>query len=105
MLLLCSLRILTFRLPVAAVNPAAVNHTEELLCARVPSPYESIDRHRRRVRTLKVNPLPDYPPEDGRYIRGNDFSPPAVAIILNFETDNIPRELETLVRAGDRRWA
>jgi tetrahydromethanopterin S-methyltransferase subunit A len=49
---------------------------------------------------LKVNPHSDYPPEDGRYIRGNDFSPAAVAIILNCEADKIPRELENLVRAG-----
>ena len=49
---------------------------------------------------LKVNPHPDYPPEEGRYIRGNDFSPVAVAIILNCEADKIPRELEILVRAG-----
>ena len=48
---------------------------------------------------LKVNPHPDYPPEDGRYIRGNDFSPVAVAIILNCEADKIPRELEILVRS------
>ena len=33
---------------------------------------------------LKVNPHPDYPPEDGRYIRGNDFSPVAVAVIDRF---------------------
>jgi tetrahydromethanopterin S-methyltransferase subunit A len=49
---------------------------------------------------LKVDPHPDYPPEDGRYIRGNDFSPVAVAIILNCEADKIPRELELLARAG-----
>ncbi len=49
---------------------------------------------------LKVNPHPDYPVEEGRYIRGNDRSPVAVAIILNCEADKIPRELETLVRAG-----
>ena len=49
---------------------------------------------------LKVKPHPDYPPEDGRYIRGNDSSPVAVAIILNCEAEKIPRELETLVRAG-----
>jgi tetrahydromethanopterin S-methyltransferase subunit A len=49
---------------------------------------------------LKVDPHPDYPPEEGRYIRGNDFSPAAVAIILNCEADKIPRELENLVRAG-----
>ena len=49
---------------------------------------------------VKVNPHPDYPPEDGRYIRGNDSSPAAVAIILNCEADKIPREIEALVRAG-----
>lgn len=49
---------------------------------------------------LKVNPHPDYPPEEGRYIRGNDFSPVAMAIILNCDADKIPPELEKLVRAG-----
>jgi len=49
---------------------------------------------------LKVNPHPDYPPEDGRYLRGNDFSPVAVAIILNCDADKIPPDLELLVRAG-----
>ncbi len=49
---------------------------------------------------LKVTPHPDYPPEDGRYLRGNDFSPVAVAIILNCDADKIPLELENLVRAG-----
>ncbi len=49
---------------------------------------------------LKVDPHPDYPPEDGRYLRGNDFSPVAVAIILNCDADKIPPELENLVRAG-----
>ncbi len=49
---------------------------------------------------LKVDPHPDYPPEDGRYLRGNDFSPAAVAIILNTDEDKIPHELETLVRVG-----
>jgi tetrahydromethanopterin S-methyltransferase subunit A len=49
---------------------------------------------------LKVTPHPDYPPEDGRYIRGNDASPVAVAIILNQDADNIPKEIEILVRTG-----
>jgi tetrahydromethanopterin S-methyltransferase subunit A len=49
---------------------------------------------------VKVNPHPDYPPEEGRYVRGNDFSPVAVAIILNCEAEKIPREIEALVRAG-----
>lgn len=49
---------------------------------------------------LKVKPHSDYPPEEGRYIRGNDNSPVAVAIILNCDADKIPIELENLVRAG-----
>ena len=49
---------------------------------------------------LKNKPLPDYPPEEGRYIRGNDFSPVAVAIILNTDADKIPPDLERLVRTG-----
>ncbi len=49
---------------------------------------------------LKVNPHPDYPPEQGRYIRGNDYSPVAVAIILKTDEDKIPPEIELLVRAG-----
>jgi hypothetical protein len=32
-------------------------------------------------------------PEDGRYIRGNDASPVAVAIILNHDADKIPPEI------------
>jgi len=49
---------------------------------------------------LKVNPHPDYPPEEGRYLRGNDHSPVAVAIILNHDADKIPPDIENLVRAG-----
>jgi tetrahydromethanopterin S-methyltransferase subunit A len=49
---------------------------------------------------LKVDPHPDYPPEEGRYLRGNDFSPVAVAIILNCDADKIPPEIESLVRTG-----
>jgi tetrahydromethanopterin S-methyltransferase subunit A len=49
---------------------------------------------------LKANPHPDYPPEEGRYVRGNDYSPVAVAIVLNCDADKIPPELEKLVRTG-----
>ena len=48
----------------------------------------------------KVSPHPDYPPEEGRYIRGNDASPVAVAIVLASDADKIPLEIESLVRAG-----
>jgi len=49
---------------------------------------------------LKVAPHPDYPPEEGRYIRGNDASPVVVVIILNRKEDEIPSEIEKLVRVG-----
>jgi thioredoxin type arsenate reductase len=49
---------------------------------------------------LKVKPHPAYPPEEGRYLRGNDYSPVAVAIVLNTDADKIPSEIERLVRAG-----
>ena len=49
---------------------------------------------------LKVKPHPDYPPEEGRYLRGNDSSPVVVVVILNLEQEKIPREIEELVRVG-----
>ncbi len=49
---------------------------------------------------LKTSPHPEYPAEEGRYIRGNDASPVAVAIVLNTDADKIPPELEALVRAA-----
>ena len=49
---------------------------------------------------LKVDPRPDYPPEEGRYLRGNDRSPVAVVVILNDPEDKIPPEIEKLVRVG-----
>jgi tetrahydromethanopterin S-methyltransferase subunit A len=49
---------------------------------------------------LKVPPHPDYPPEEGRYLRGNDFSPAVVVIILTTDPEEIPPEIENLVRVG-----
>jgi tetrahydromethanopterin S-methyltransferase subunit A len=49
---------------------------------------------------LKVAPHSDYPPEEGRYLRGNDSSPAVVVIILNRKEDEIPAEIEKLVRTG-----
>jgi tetrahydromethanopterin S-methyltransferase subunit A len=49
---------------------------------------------------LKVKPHPDYPPEEGRYVRGNDSSPVVVIVILNRADDRVPPEIEALVRAG-----
>lgn len=45
----------------------------------------------------KVDPPPDYPPEEGRYIRGNDYSPVAVVAILDTYDFKIPRELVRLL--------
>ena len=49
---------------------------------------------------LKVQTHPDYPPEEGRYIRGNDHSPVAVAVILHTDAEKVPPDLEALVRAA-----
>jgi len=49
---------------------------------------------------LKVPPHPAYPPEEGRYLRGNDYSPAAVVIILTTDAEAIPPEIERLVRTG-----
>jgi tetrahydromethanopterin S-methyltransferase subunit A len=49
---------------------------------------------------LKVKPHPDYPSEEGRYIRGNDYSPVVVAIILKEDEDDIPPDIELLIRTG-----
>lgn len=45
----------------------------------------------------KVKPPPGYPPEEGRYIRGDDYSPVAVAAILDTLESNIPVELSELI--------
>lgn len=49
---------------------------------------------------LKRPPHPEYPPEEGRYLRGNDYSPAAVIIILTYDAEAIPPEIEKLVRTG-----
>ena len=49
---------------------------------------------------LKVAPHVGYPPEEGRYLRGNDFSPVAVVIILITDAEAIPPEIERLVKVG-----
>jgi hypothetical protein len=36
---------------------------------------------------LKAMPASSYPPEQGRYLRGNDYSPVAVAVILVYDQD------------------
>jgi tetrahydromethanopterin S-methyltransferase subunit A len=49
---------------------------------------------------LKVKPPDGYPPEEGRYVRGNDYSPVAVCVILDTFDFAIPSELNELVMAG-----
>lgn len=49
---------------------------------------------------LKAEPSPDYPPEEGHYLRGNDYSPVVVAVVLIYDYDKIPKEIENIVRIG-----
>jgi tetrahydromethanopterin S-methyltransferase subunit A len=46
---------------------------------------------------VKVKPPDGYPPEEGRYVRGNDYSPVAVCIILDTFDYAIPPDLNELV--------
>jgi len=48
----------------------------------------------------KVKPSADYPPEEGCYLRGNDYSPVAVAVILRWIREETPPEIEHLVRVA-----
>lgn len=45
---------------------------------------------------FKVKPPESYPPEDGSYLRGNDYSPVAVVILLHTAYDKIPEFLKEL---------
>jgi tetrahydromethanopterin S-methyltransferase subunit A len=49
---------------------------------------------------LKVKPPDGYPPEQGRYARGNDYSPVAVCVILDTFDFAIPQDLNELVVSG-----
>src|SRR5512147_2704894 len=49
---------------------------------------------------LKTEPSADYPTEEGYYLRGNDYSPMAVVVVLSYDYDKIPQEIEQLVRVG-----
>jgi len=48
----------------------------------------------------KVKPPGDYPPEDGRYLRGNDYSPVAVVAILDTFDYAIPPSIEKVVKVA-----
>lgn len=41
-----------------------------------------------------------YPPEDGNYLRGNDYSPVVVVVILNQPYEEIPERVDEIVRAS-----
>lgn len=56
---------------------------------------------------LKIQPTSTYPPEKGCYLRGNDYSPVAVVVLLNApygtmppEVQAIPKEIENLVKVA-----
>lgn len=52
----------------------------------------------KQIRKVKV---PEgYPPEEGCYLRGNDFSPVAVIVILKWRREETPPSIEQLVRVG-----
>ena len=51
-------------------------------------------------RIFKVRPPGDYPPEDGAYLRGNDFSPVAVVILLHTRYEAIPEFLQNLAKVA-----
>ena len=46
----------------------------------------------------KIEPASDYPPEEGCYLRGNDYSPVAVVVILRWMREETPPDIEKLVR-------
>jgi len=48
----------------------------------------------------KTDPADGYPPEEGCYLRGNDYSPVAVVVILRWEREKTPPSIEQLVRAA-----
>jgi tetrahydromethanopterin S-methyltransferase subunit A len=48
----------------------------------------------------KAEPARGYPPEEGCYLRGNDYSPVAVCVILNRRREETPPDYENLVRVA-----
>ena len=50
------------------------------------------------MKLSKVKPPEGYPPEEGRYLRSNDFSPLAAVAILNTFDFKIPQRITNIVR-------
>lgn len=48
----------------------------------------------------KVDMPEEYPPEDGNYLRGNDYSPVVVVVILNQPYEEVPERVDEIVRAS-----
>lgn len=48
----------------------------------------------------KAQTAPAYPPEEGCYLRGNDYSPVAVVVILRWTREHTPPDIERLVRVA-----
>ena len=53
----------------------------------------------------KTSAADGYPPEEGCYLRGNDYSPVAVVVILRWEREKTPPSIEQLVRTADESGA
>jgi tetrahydromethanopterin S-methyltransferase subunit A len=51
-------------------------------------------------KNLKVKPAEGYPPEEGCYFRGNDYTPIAVAVILQWTRGRMPPDVEKLVKVA-----
>lgn len=58
------------------------------------------NENKNESKILKIKPPVEYPPEDGRYLRGNDYSPVAVVAILNTFDFQIPEYLEDIVKGA-----
>ncbi|MFH1541319.1 MAG: tetrahydromethanopterin S-methyltransferase subunit A [Elusimicrobiota bacterium] len=64
-----------------------------------------MNENKSKDKILKVKPPTDYPPEEGCYLRGNDFSPVAVAVMLNYPREQTPPEIEQLIRVSIEKGA
>ncbi|UCG56587.1 MAG: tetrahydromethanopterin S-methyltransferase subunit A [Phycisphaerales bacterium] len=53
----------------------------------------------------KTEPAVGYPPEEGCYLRGNDYSPVAVVVILRWGREETPADIEKLVRVATESGA
>jgi tetrahydromethanopterin S-methyltransferase subunit A len=51
-------------------------------------------------KVFKVKPPDGYPPEDGSYLRGNDYSPVAVVTLLHTDYDKVPDFLKVLPKVA-----